>query len=307
MMDVRASARGSGQSWSERLAPADVGRTTAALQGERWSAPAAAQWILYHRGAKTLTSAPASPAAHAPPQRPTVAEFALGGLVLPPLTEAVLVAEQFRAAAMSRHGMPSETLAGKSADGERVRGQHDHAHYVPDSRGRATRVTHFLVYAPRGFSETEQAALARVSFLVQRRDRPVVDVVLSGFGDRDDFARVTPLFGRSTRWRSRTPFVLVRHPRRGKDAPVDQVTRELTARGFPAPREVISAPGARLTNPHAGNTGLARWVEFEVTRRGRSHPPGAFGFELEFREPVQGPILLGYGCHYGLGQFEAMG
>lgn len=157
-----------------------------------------------------------------------------------------------------------------------------------------------------GFSESEQAALARVSFLVQRHDRRKLDVVLSGFGEGDDFASVTPLFGTSTRWRSRTPFVLVRHPRRGKDMPVNQVIRELTVRGFAVPEKIIPVPGARLTDPHAGDSGLTRWVEFEVTRRGRSHPPGAFGFELLFRKPVRGPILLGYGCHYGLGQFEAI-
>jgi CRISPR-associated protein Csb2 len=155
-------------------------------------------------------------------------------------------------------------------------------------------------------SETEQAALARVSFLVHHHGRPPLDVVLSGFGDRDDFTKATPLFSVSTRWRSRTPFVLVRHPRRGKDTPVDQLTRELTARGFPVPKDITLVPSARLANPHAGDAGLTRWVEFKVTRRGRSHPPGAFGFELVFGEPVQGPMLLGYGCHYGLGQFEAV-
>ncbi len=87
---------------------------------------------------------------------------------------------------------------------------------------------------------------------------------------------------------------------------IDQVTHELTARGFPVPKDVIPIPGARLTDRHAGDARLTRWVEFEVTRRGRSHPPGAFGFELVFREPVRGPILLGYGCHYGLGQFGAV-
>jgi len=28
-----------------------------------------------------------------------------------------------------------------------------------------------------------------------------------------------------------------------------------------------------------------------------------FGFEVVFSEPVRGPIALGYGCHFGLGQF----
>jgi CRISPR-associated protein Csb2 len=244
--------------------------------------------------------------ASVPRRCPTIAEFGLGGPVLPPLTEAVLVAEEFRAAAMSRHGTPSEALSGKSADGERVRGQHEHAHYVPDARARTNRVRHVLVYAPAGFSESEQAALARISFLAQRHNRPTLDVVLSGFGDTDDFRGVTPLFGVSTRWRSRTPFVLMRHPRRGKDSPRDQVVRELILRGLPEPSEIIPTAGARLVDRHAGDVGVTRWVEFVSSRHGRDHPPGAFGFELVFREPVSGPILLGYGCHYGLGQFEAL-
>jgi CRISPR-associated protein Csb2 len=262
--------------------------------------------VFYHRAPNALIPAAATPASFAPRLSPTIAEFALSGPALPPFTETVLVAEQIRAAAMSRHGTPSETLSGKSADGERVRREHDHAHYVPDSRGCPNRVTHLLVYAPRGFSETEQAAFARVSFLARRHDWPTLDVVLSGFGEGDDFVSATPLFGTSTRWRSRTPFVLVRHPRRGKDAPVDQVIRELTGRGFPVPEEIIPVSGARLTESRTGASELIRWVDFEVTRPGRNHPPGVFGFELVFPEPVRGPILLGYGCHYGLGQFEAV-
>ena len=145
-----------------------------------------------------------------------------------------------------------------------------------------------------------------MSFLAQRHNRATLDVVFSGFGNVNDFRDVTPLFGVSTRWRSRTPFVLTRHPRRGKDSPRDQVARELYARGFPEPSEIIPIAGARLLDPHAGDSGVTRWVEFVMTRHGRGHPPGAFGFELVLPEPVRGPILLGYGCHYGLGQFEAL-
>lgn len=244
--------------------------------------------------------------ASAPRPCHTIVEFVLSGPVLPLFTEAVAVAEHVRAAAMSRHATPSQTLSGKSADGERARGQHEHAHYVPDARGRANRVTHVLVYAAAGFSESEQAALARVSFLAQGHDRPTLDVVLSGFGTVDDFRGATPLFGVSTRWRSRTPFVLIRHHRRGTDTPPDQVMRELRARGLPGPSEIIPLTGARLFDLDAGDSGVTRWVEFATTRRGREHPPGEFGFELVFPEPVRGPILLGYGCHYGLGQFEAL-
>lgn len=283
------------------------------LPGVDHRAGAAALWSAENHDAfqQALEADAPSPGARssaASASRPsaTTAEFSLDGPALPLFTEAVLVAERVRGAAMSRHGTPSETLSGKSADGERVRGQHEHAHYVPDARGRTNRVTHVLVYAPAGFSESEQAALARVSFLAQQHNRPTLDVVLSGFGDADDFRDVTPVFGVATRWRSRTPFVLIRHPRRGKDSPPEQVIRELRLRGLPEPSEIIPIAGARLVDPHAGDAGVTRWVEFVSHRQGRDHPPGAFGFELVFREPVRGPILLGYGCHYGLGQFEAL-
>lgn len=249
---------------------------------------------------------PESSAASVHRPRPTTAEFELSGPILPLLTEAVLVAEQVRAAAMSRHGAPSVMLAGKSADGERVQGQHAHAHYVPDARGRMDRVTHVLVHASAGFSESEQAALARVSFLARRLNRPTLDVALSGFGAAEDFRDVTPLFGVSTRWRSRTPFVLVRHPRRGKDSPRDQVARELRVRGLPEPSEIVSVPGPVIHDSRAGDARLMHWPAFVMTRDGRDHPHGGFGFDLVFPEPVRGPILLGYGCHYGLGQFEAL-
>ncbi len=291
---------------AEGMTQEDLERTTSALQREGWNDPPGARWVLYHRPGDALSSTPGPPPASTERPRPVVAELSLGGEVLPLLTDAVLVAEQVRAAAMSRHDTPSETLSGRTIDGERLRHQHRHAHYLPDARGFGKRVTHVLVYASAGLSESEQTALARVSFLAQRHNRPMLDVVLSGFGDVNDFRDVTPLFSVATRWRSRTPFVLIRHPRRGKDSPRDQVARELYMRGLPEPSQIIPTAGAHLIDRHAGDHGVTRWVEFGMTRRGRGHPPGAFGFELLFPQPVRGPILLGYGCHYGLGQFEAV-
>jgi CRISPR-associated protein Csb2 len=291
---------------AESMTQDDLERTTAALQREGWSDPPGTRWIVYLRpsGALTARTPAASPSRYV--HRPTVAEFALGGRVLPLFTDALLVAEQMRAAALSLHTAPSETLSGRAADGAPLRGQHRHAHYIPEARGATNRVTHVLVWAPAGLSETEQAALAGISFLTQRHNRPTLDVVLSGFGDRDDFVKASPLFGISRRWRSRTPFVPTRHTRRGKELPADQVARELRRRDLTEPDEVIPLAGARLVDASAGPSGLTRWIEFRTDRHGLPHPRGAMGFELVFREPQQGPLLLGYGSHFGLGQFEAL-
>jgi CRISPR-associated protein Csb2 len=291
---------------AEAMTQADLERTTSALQHEGWNDPPGTRWVLYQRVGETVAPEVRTPVRQPQAHRPVVAEFSLGAAVLPLFTEAVLVAQQIRAAALSRHGDPSEVLAGKDREGNPLQEQHRHAHYIPDARGSGKRVSHVLVYAPMGFSESEQAALAKVSFLRQRHNRPIVHVVLAGFGSLDDLRGATPLFGASRRWRSRTPFVLTRHPRRGKDTPADQVMRECRARGLAEPLEVRSIPGVRLFDRMAGESGVTRWVEFVTARQGRRHPLGAYGFELVFSEPVQGPLLLGYGCHYGLGQFEAI-
>jgi hypothetical protein len=48
--------------------------------------------------------------------------------------------------------------------------------------------------------------------------------------------------------------------------------------------------------------GLFEWVEFRRNRKDDAPLPG-YGFRLEFRENVSVPFSIGYGCHFGLGQF----
>jgi CRISPR-associated protein Csb2 len=51
------------------------------------------------------------------------------------------------------------------------------------------------------------------------------------------------------------------------------------------------------------------WLEFRRLRSGgggQLADARGFGFEIVFAEPVRGPLALGYGCHFGLGQFVAV-
>lgn len=285
----------------------DVVRTTSELQKEGWSNPPGSAWVAYGCPRRTSGAQFARHAATSGAAAPTVAEFALGGAVLPLFTEGVRVAEQIRAAALARHGTPSMTLAGKDADGKPLSGPHNHAHYVCDARGRMPRVTHVLVWAPAGFTAQEQDALSQISYLTQRDNKPTLDVVLAGFGRPEHFAKASRLFGTSTRWRSKTPFIPPRHPKAKSDAPEDQVASELARRGFPAPTRIERCLGAALSDPRAGDSGLVRWCEFETSRRRYKPTTPAMGFEVTFDHPVAGPILLGFGSHYGLGEFEAVG
>ena len=245
---------------------------------------------------------------------PTVAELVLSGARLPLVTRAVVVGESVRRAALAMHRVPSATLAGKDAHGKPLIQQHRHAHYVADCRGGqgstadgALRITHVLVYAPAGLLPSEVAALLAV------RDLPpfvVADsgesgpllVTLCGLGQVAGLTG-SPLGQRSRVFTSRTPFVLPRHRKRG-DEPEDQLVRELRLRGFPTPIHIARMHG--LLTP---SQPLLPWSQFVISRRHDEVTTcdRGFGFRIEFAEPVAGPLLLGYGCHYGLGQFVPHG
>jgi CRISPR-associated protein Csb2 len=281
---------------AEGFTEQDLCRTTSELNAEGWSDPPGTRWVFYRRPSDALTpgihrSAPAVGAS-----RPKVAELALGGTVLPLFTDAVLVAERIRGAVLRQADWQLQPV-----------------HYMPEARGKTNRITHVMVYAPAGFGEAERRALAAITFPKQDHKRPTPDVVLGGFGERADFAKDSALFGLSPRWRSRTPFVLPRHPRNGKDAPEEQLVQELAVWGLPAPVVVKRSEGALLFDPNAGAAAQTPWLAFRMRRpRDRSRDDddptaGFWGFVIEFEEAQPGPILLGYGARYGLGQFEVAG
>jgi len=123
----------------------------------------------------------------------------------------------------------------------------------------------------------------------------------------------------SRRWRSMTPFSLPRFPNRGggkpprpRDLPEAQLAQELIAHGFPEPIAIKRIEGywcpRRYSNGEEGGRDaraprLIRWHEFQTRRLKGTQGKGPAGFEIEFAEPVRGPIAVGFGCHFGLGLF----
>ncbi len=126
------------------------------------------------------------------------------------------------------------------------------------------------------------------------------------------------LFGPARTWRSLTPFIPLRHPKRHRDGrpkldkdgrQVDgfenQLRLELRRRELPAPVSVEPLPRAVIEGrPHRW-----RWLEFKQRRPGGNGTAAGWGagFRIQFAEPVRGPLALGYGSHFGLGFFIADG
>lgn len=289
---------------------ADLHRDTTTLRKEGWSDPPGTRWAFYQRDEHALP-----PRRRAPTQgvttdvRPTVAVFALGGPVLPIFTDGILVAEQLRRAALSRHRDPSWVLSGRDESREIVRdreSQHQHAHYLFEDRAGSQKVTHVAVFAAAGFSLAERRALAEVSYLSWHDGRTRIPMVLSGFGVPGDMHDTSPLFGRSRRWRSRTPYVLPWHRNGSLREDEAQLREEMRRRGLPSPATVRVLRGVDLHDMKAEGETITTWRSFRTWRTRRPVTTDITGFELTFEEPFAGPLLLGARAHFGIGQFVAV-
>ncbi len=104
--------------------------------------------------------------------------------------------------------------------------------------------------------------------------------------------------------RSETPFVPPRHYRKGRGEftqwLASEVHREATNQNVPLPVRVTPMRCLERSGREI------RWIEFRRNRKD-DLPRLGYGFELEFADPVDGPIALGYGCHFGLGLFVPVG
>lgn len=251
--------------------------------------------------------------------------------VLPRLTDALLIGEKFRAALMSIHGTPSESFSGKDANGNRLSG-HQHAFFLPEDEDEDGFIDHVTVWCPRGFTARELRALRSLVRLRQRGGRPDLLITPARVAHADQCTDL-PLFRRAHRFVSRTPYVPPRHAYRGSgqvreaEAPAAQLCRELLERfSNVLSREqlsIVTVSPLTASHPVAGGGHIERCahiplrkvqsmrcVSFVQHRRTKERRDGRLhhgqtgaAWIIQFPEPVCGPIALGYGAHFGLGQF----
>jgi len=302
---------------------------TGDLRAGGWNRPPGSRWVDYTRPAECFTIRPVRKKLRRKPP-PTVARFALAAEsvqadVRPRLVDALYIADNMRKALMSlsgheTDGLPSQTFSGKSEDGQPLNG-HQHAFFLPIDDDNDGRIESVVIYAPRGFSQLDHVSMGRLRKLWQHGGRPGLLPVLVGTGMLEDFGGLdttkglSPILAESRIWESRTPFVLMRHPkvrRSGEpklradgtwiDGPEEQLRVEISGRGLPEPENIEWLP-------HTKSRGKKLfWNKFARFRRGGrgSWAGGGYGFRLTFPMPVWGPIALGYGCHFGMGQFLAV-
>ena len=219
----------------------------------------------------------------------------------PVIADAVAVGELLRRAALKKHRMPSATLSGKRPSGAYRLDGHQHAHYLSLTQGQrsgaAAPIDSLVVWVPGRLNGDELAALAQVKWLRAGRSAPRVPdiaVAVAAFGDIGEVA--PEIVGPSSLWVSRTPFAPGRHGQ--KLSWVEHVRAEIE-RELSAYRDLPSPASVTVLNADARRY-----------RRYRLPPKEAMGssrraamVQIQFDQPLEGPIVLGSLSHFGLGLF----
>ena len=229
----------------------------------------------------------------------------------------------------ARNGAQPPELIGRDANRRPLRGPHEHAHINPLDLDGDGHLDHVLVWAPMGLAADAQVAIRTVRRTFTKGGIEPLRLAITASGDLTDLVNLPGRYGRSlcqivaphgaTVWQSLTPFVPPRFIKvRGKNTLDGQVRAELRSRGLPEPISVQQlSPGAQslgqvclqqssISNiPKDHDTNWARFRHFALSRRSGPQPPIPCGFaiQIEFEQPIQGPLSLGYASHFGLGIF----
>lgn len=274
---------------------------TGALQRAGWSAAPGTRWIPY-----ALATTPAKrpqPRTITRSDQPNFARLVLDGPVRPHVEKTLWVAEKLRAALLAHIGdRPCPVLTGRDDDG-RPRQDHRHAFILPQANERG-EIDHILVHARDGLDPLALNALRDLRVLHGLTSHPVHTTMVA-LGRAEALERPPAPLRNATHWESLTPFIPPRCPkeRRGQhlDTPDDQLRRlcGLVLGAEPIALHPFTPDEARARRLHA----------YRRDRRRGAPVPGramSLGFRLEFAQPIRGPIALGYGAHFGLGQFTPL-
>ena len=304
---------------------------TADLQNRKWAQPPASYEAIYARDPMTNPGVVARRVnrprkVDTMPELPTIARYLLAGRPRPRIEDAVKIGEVMRAAALSKFGwqVDEETdkrlprapwqISGRGGGNRPIRDPtHPHAFWLPEDADDDGRIDHITVFIADGMSEVIQSRLDRITRIwlapggARRNpgDVPKINewrLALEGFGHPEDFAGASRLLAASRRWQSATPFLAAGHLKRAGYP--GELVRLMKRRG-------IETEGLKIREVPEINVGGAprRALNFHRFRsRGREPQPDSKGalLEIEFPRTMQGPLALGYACHFGLGMFGAI-
>lgn len=287
--------------------------TTEFLHAHGWAQPPGSLKVFYWRPDSALEAKPLSlprrrhdrsiPAMLLSLTAPRGNDHALP-MVYRSLPQAELLHRAVVQAATKGNTAPCPVLTGCDEQRRPLKGAHEHAHIVPLDLDDDGHIDHVLIWAKMGLDSRAQAAIRSVRRTFTKNGSGDLKLSVAASGSLDELVGITrtksgaSVLGLSTTWASVTPFIAPRYVKKnGHNQLFEQVRTELLQHGITEP----------VTVTYAKASDEVRKLRHFVRSRGKG--PQAcvdmgYAIELRFERPVQGPIAVGYGSHFGLGLFK---
>jgi CRISPR-associated protein Csb2 len=312
--------------WAKATAPypddliACLQNQTSDLQRQGWSQPPGSRRIFYQRSVDALKVGP--PLIHSRRDAEPVSAMLLAiaaqsnnDRTLPRIERTLPQGEALHrvlvGVASRISGKPGQVLTGCDDEGHRLTTPHTHAHLLHLDTDGDGYLDHVLIWAPMGLDGDAQKAIRATRKSFTKGGLAPLRLAVAGLGELTDLCGTEGVIGESLsrlvggenggrEWISSTPFVPPRYlKKRGRNTLEGQVAAELASRGLPAPESI------EVLDPREQDI-ARKQRHFVRHRRFGPAPPIDCGFalRLRFSEPMQGPLSLGYGSHFGMGLFQ---
>lgn len=295
---------------------------TGDYQAHAWSRPPASCEVIYSMAPEAALGVKSRRTSQRFSRRqrdePTVARFLVAGRPLPRVEDSIKIGELMRLAALSKFGWENGRpkapwqVSGRDTEGKPLKDPHHaHAFWLPEDADGDGWIDHISVFISGGIDANVQRGLDRITRLWMsgthdsKDDGPEVPaaeewrLALEGFGKPTEFADSARIFRESTRWRSATPFLASGHLKPAGHP--KEAQRLLRVRGT-----YLEGTEIEELKEISVNGTPRRSVHFHRFRsRGgeRQHDAGGALLRIAFPSPVEGPLAIGYGSHFGLGLF----
>lgn len=282
--------------------------------------PAGARWVPYRTDDVDSRAGKGTLSRGKSPTKIHAARWVVDSRPLARDQDGILITTGLRGAVLGKlggykklDGHPDGWIIGGPHQGDQS-GDHQHAHWWwrcerSEAAGNSGvgGIREVVMWVPEGIPPGWVGAIAGVEELPRFKDGPRgyrsgAGLHLQALGDASTV--LTDLTSTSRRWRSRTPLLFDRHPKRRQDF-ADfvraEIDRELSFRAHwwgtkVEVNNLVLRAGARDRSVLAYRR--YRWKETMGQNR-----PGAL-VEVELSMPVAGPLALGALCHFGFGLFE---
>ncbi|MBO6549668.1 MAG: hypothetical protein JJ964_08600 [Rhizobiales bacterium] len=220
-----------------------------------------------------------------------------------PITMAFTVGNEFRKSLFNHARNKGLVKVPDDFHHSQKESSHQHAHFIPEDTNKSGFIDQIILYKPTGIEQCIFEILPSFKFLKLNKQKIPISPIWMGTTDH------TSAFGPSKTWVSQTPYITPWHcltkqnKIRKSCEPEEQLIKEIILRDLPTIETIKFKPANWIGGLEAEMIFASQFENRYQKNKPKNDAVGSY-LNITFKEPIQGPLSLGFGSHFGLGYLE---